>query len=182
MRDLALLAVIAILIPFILRQPWLGVLVGAWISLMNPHRYAFGFANDFPFALIVALATVAAMVFGKHKIEFPRHAITFMIIMLMFWFTVTTAVRARAGRRVRPVDQRDEGVPARPAVGASSSARGRRSTPSSGSSCCRSASSASRAGCSRSPPGACTRSMGRPAAAMFPTTMPSASRSSWSCR
>ena len=60
MRDLALLAVIAILIPFILRRPWIGVLVGAWISLMNPHRYAFGFANDFPFAFIVALVTVAA--------------------------------------------------------------------------------------------------------------------------
>jgi hypothetical protein len=45
MRDLALVAVIAILIPYILRQPWLGVVVGAWISFMNPHRYAFGFAN-----------------------------------------------------------------------------------------------------------------------------------------
>src|SRR6185295_7362829 len=90
MRDLALLAAFVIAIPFVLRKPWIGVLVGACISLMNPHRYAFGFANDFPFALIVALATVAAMVLGRHKIEFPRHSITFMIIVLMFWLTVTT--------------------------------------------------------------------------------------------
>jgi hypothetical protein len=89
MRDLALVAFIAILIPYILRQPWLGVVVGAWISLMNPHRYAFGFANNFPFALIIALLTVAAVVFGKKKVEFPRHSVMIMILLLMFWFTVT---------------------------------------------------------------------------------------------
>ena len=89
MRDLALMALMAILVPYILRQPWIGVLVGAWISLMNPHRYTFGFANDFPFAFIVALVTVAAVVLGRQKIEFPRHPITIMIVMLMFWFTVT---------------------------------------------------------------------------------------------
>ena len=76
-------------IPYILRQPWLGVVVGAWISLMNPHRYAFGFANNFPFALIIAILTVAAVVFGRKKIEFPWHPITVMILVLMFWFTVT---------------------------------------------------------------------------------------------
>jgi len=89
MRDLALLAIIAGLIPVIMRHPWIGVLVGAWISLMNPHRYAFGFANNFPFAFIVALATVASLVFGKQKIEFPRHGVLVMIILLMVWFSIT---------------------------------------------------------------------------------------------
>jgi len=85
MRDLALVAFIAILIPYILRQPWLGVVVGAWISLMNPHRYAFGFANNFPFALIIALLTVAAVVFGKKKVEFPRHSVMIMILLSGFY-------------------------------------------------------------------------------------------------
>jgi len=89
MRDLALLAIILISIPYILRKPWIGILVGAWISLMSPHRYTFGFGYDFPFAFIVALATVAAVVLGKQKIEFPRHPVTYLIVALMVWFTVT---------------------------------------------------------------------------------------------
>ena len=34
--------------------------------------------------------TVAAVVFGKQKIEFPRHPIVYMMLVLMVWFTVTT--------------------------------------------------------------------------------------------
>lgn len=90
MRDIALTGVILILIPFILKMPWIGILVGAWISFMSPHRYAFGFAYDFPFAFIVALVTIAAVVFGRQKVVFPRHPIVYLMIMLMTWFTVTT--------------------------------------------------------------------------------------------
>ena len=90
MRDVALMLVFVILIPFVLKRPWIGILVGAWISLMSPHRYTWGFAYDFPFAFVVALVTVAAIVFGKYKVEFPRHPIVYMILLLMVWFTVTT--------------------------------------------------------------------------------------------
>ena len=90
MRDFALLAFLVIVIPFILKRPWIGILVGAWISLMSPHRYAWGFAYNIPFAFIVAVVTVSGLVFGKHKIEFPRHPIMYMLLVLMTWFSVTT--------------------------------------------------------------------------------------------
>ena len=89
MRDIALFAVIVGSIPFILRQPWIGILVGAWISLMNPHRFAFGFAYNFPFAFVIALVTVAGMISGKSKISFPWHKTTILMILLVIWMTVT---------------------------------------------------------------------------------------------
>jgi len=90
MRDIALFLLIFGTIPFILRRPWIGILVGAWISLMNPHRYAFGFAYDFPFAQVIAGAVIAGMFLNKDKVEFPRNAVTLFIVLLMIWMTVTT--------------------------------------------------------------------------------------------
>lgn len=89
MRDIALLMAMCVAIPYIIRDPWIGVVIGTWISLMNPHRFAWGFAYNFPFAFIVALLTVGSVVLGKKKIEFPRHPITYLIIALPLWFTVT---------------------------------------------------------------------------------------------
>ena len=88
MRDIALTGFILVLIPVILRRPWIGILVGAWISLMNPHRYTFGFAYDFPFAFVVALVTVVAMLFNRKEIEIPRHPIVYMLLTLMDKFGV----------------------------------------------------------------------------------------------
>ena len=47
-------------IPFILRKPYIGILVWSWIGFMNPHRLSWGFAFDMPFALIVAIVTLLA--------------------------------------------------------------------------------------------------------------------------
>jgi len=44
MRDLFVTAVIFGLLPFIFKRPWVGILVWAWLSYMNPHRLAWGFA------------------------------------------------------------------------------------------------------------------------------------------
>ena len=60
MRDIAVLVAVFGTLPFILRWPWVGILVFTWLSLMNPHRLAYGIATNFPFALIVALTTLAS--------------------------------------------------------------------------------------------------------------------------
>ncbi len=64
MRDVAITLVILATIPFILRYPWIGVLVFVWISLFSPHRYAWGFAYDFQFVMIVALVTLVSVLDG----------------------------------------------------------------------------------------------------------------------
>lgn len=55
MRDILVTALILGSLPFILRRPYIGILVWAWVSYMNPHRLTWVFAYDLPFAQIVGV-------------------------------------------------------------------------------------------------------------------------------
>jgi len=68
-RDLFVTAIILGIVPFIFKRPWVGILLSAWISYMAPHRLCWSFAYDFPFAMIVALVTIASYLFSKEKKE-----------------------------------------------------------------------------------------------------------------
>ena len=90
MRDIALTLVILGFIPVILKRPWIGVLVFTWVSIFNPHRFAYGFAYDFSFAMVVGVTTMIGMLFNWKQVRFPVNAITILIILLPIWMTVTT--------------------------------------------------------------------------------------------
>lgn len=90
MRDLVVFGIIFGLLPFCFMRPWVGLLVFSWISYMNPHRFTYGAAYDFPFAMIVAAATLAGFFFTKDKDKF--HFEREFVIILLLWvvFTATT--------------------------------------------------------------------------------------------
>jgi probable O-glycosylation ligase (exosortase A-associated) len=90
MRDLLLLAVIVGGIPFILRSPWIGVIFWAWVSVMNPHRLAWGFAYDLPIAQIVAAATVLGMFLTKDDRRFKGGAAAWVLLAFVLWMVFTT--------------------------------------------------------------------------------------------
>jgi probable O-glycosylation ligase (exosortase A-associated) len=58
MRDLLLAAIVAALVPAILARPHIGLLAYVWVSLMAPHRLTFGFAREFPWAMLLFAATL----------------------------------------------------------------------------------------------------------------------------
>ncbi|MEK6528783.1 MAG: putative O-glycosylation ligase, exosortase A system-associated [Nitrospirota bacterium] len=89
MRDIILFAIIFGLIPFCFLRPWIGILVFSWISYMNPHRFTWGPAYDFPFAKIVAIVTIIGLFFTKDKIPLPKTRETILIILMGIYFTVT---------------------------------------------------------------------------------------------
>ena len=90
MRDLIVLLLVFGSIPFIFYRPYIGVLVWAWLGYMNPHRLTYGFAMDFPFAQIVAIVTMVAMVISKEskKILWSREIIVLAIFLV--WMLITT--------------------------------------------------------------------------------------------
>ena len=45
MRDFLIVGILLSVLPFALRYTWVGVLLWNWISLMNPHKLAYGFAK-----------------------------------------------------------------------------------------------------------------------------------------
>lgn len=90
MRDLIIFAVIFAMIPMVLKRPAFGVVVFAWISIMNPHRLTYGSAKDFQFAAIIAVATMAAMLFSKEPRRYPWTPVTILILVFATWMTLTT--------------------------------------------------------------------------------------------
>jgi len=89
MRDIAITLVVFSLIPLILKYPWTGVLVFAWISIFNPHRFAWEFAYDFQFAMVVGVATVVGMLLHWKEVRLPINSITILLMLLPFWMSVT---------------------------------------------------------------------------------------------
>jgi probable O-glycosylation ligase (exosortase A-associated) len=90
MRDIAVTLIILGSIPFILRRPWVGVLMWTWVGIMNPHRLTWGFAYSMPFAMIIGLATLIALIFSKEKKPFPVTAATMILVAFVLWMNITT--------------------------------------------------------------------------------------------
>jgi probable O-glycosylation ligase (exosortase A-associated) len=90
MRDIVVSVVIFGSLPFILWRPYIGVLVWTWIGFMNPHRLTWGFAYDMPFALIVALVTLVAMLSSREPKKIPWTRETVVLLIFIAWMLVTT--------------------------------------------------------------------------------------------
>lgn len=67
MRDIALAAIIVVLLVWALARPWIGVLTWTWIGLMNPHRLTYGFMFTFPTAAVVAAVTLLGLLVTKER-------------------------------------------------------------------------------------------------------------------
>src|SRR3569833_3319697 len=63
MRDLFVTMVVLGSLHMILYRPYIGVLMWSWIGYMNQHRLSWGFANNFPFVMIVAVTSLMAIMF-----------------------------------------------------------------------------------------------------------------------
>src|SRR4051812_45041593 len=89
MRAVLLFLFVFGLLPAIFFQPVVGAYLWAWLSLMNPHRLAFG-AENFSFALVVAVATLLALVVTRKRYSLPMTSITLVWILLVAWMSFTS--------------------------------------------------------------------------------------------
>lgn len=90
MRDILITLIIVGLIPMIIRRPAVGALAWAWISMMNPHKLAYGFAASLPFAQLIAAVTLLSFVFSSRKKPLPIQGGTLLLLALIAWMTVTS--------------------------------------------------------------------------------------------
>ncbi|AKH19709.1 putative O-glycosylation ligase, exosortase A system-associated [Sedimenticola thiotaurini] len=90
MRDIVITLLVFGSLPFILRNAYIGVLVWSWLSYMNPHRFGWGFAYNFPFAQIVALVLLISVLFSKEKKSIPITGLTVFWILFLLWMGVTS--------------------------------------------------------------------------------------------
>jgi probable O-glycosylation ligase (exosortase A-associated) len=94
MRSLLVALLIFGSLPFIIVKPHVGVLVWSWIGYMNPHRLTWGFAYQFPFAMVVGLTTIAAWAFSREPKTLPWHPLVLLLAMFAAWISLTTLYAA----------------------------------------------------------------------------------------
>ncbi len=91
LRDLFVTLVVFMSLPMILARPYYGILVWSWLSYMNPHKLSWGFAADFPFAQIVAITTLVALVIRKNEVRsVPWTRESILLLMFTGWMFITT--------------------------------------------------------------------------------------------
>ena len=90
MRDIALFAVIFGALPFALFHPWIGAMLWTWVSLMNPHRLAWGAAFNFPFAAIVAGTTLLGLLLTRDRRSLPMTSPVIVLMLFVVWMCITS--------------------------------------------------------------------------------------------
>jgi putative inorganic carbon (HCO3(-)) transporter len=90
MRDIALAGVLVFLLAMAVARPFVGVLVWSWISFMNPHREAFGFAQTMPWAMLAFVATVFGCILAREPRKFSLNWVTGLLLLLGLCVTVTS--------------------------------------------------------------------------------------------
>lgn len=90
MRDLALFAFLAFVLLRIWKDPYIGALAWVLVGVMNPHRLAWGPAFSFPFAQVIALALLAALLVYKGPKEMKGGAPAVVMAIFLAWCVVTT--------------------------------------------------------------------------------------------
>jgi putative inorganic carbon (HCO3(-)) transporter len=89
-RDAIVFLIVFGSLPFIWKRPAIGVLMFAWLSLMNPHRLTYGAAYDFPFATLVAGMTLISLLAAKQPKNFPVTPVTVTLLVFTAWMTLTS--------------------------------------------------------------------------------------------
>ena len=90
MRDLLLVIIVLVSVPVTLMQPFAGVLVWQWVSLMNPHRLAWDFAYDLRVALIVGATTIVAWIASRETKYPPTVPPVYWLIAFAIWISIST--------------------------------------------------------------------------------------------
>lgn len=92
LRDLLILSIVAIGALLALRRPWVGVMLWTWLSIMNPHRYAWGLAYSAPVAAAAAGSTLLGLIFTKNRQSPFQGAPVWWLLALAIWITLSWAM------------------------------------------------------------------------------------------
>ncbi len=93
MRDLIIVSIVALGCLYGLKRPWVGLVVWIWLSIMNPHRFAFGFAYSAPLAQMAVASVGLGLLITKDRLSSPFQGgpVTWFV-MLTLWITLTWAL------------------------------------------------------------------------------------------
>lgn len=89
LRDIVLGIVILVAGLYALRRAWTGVLLWTWISVMNPHRYAWGALVNAPVAAFAGGIALLGLVFTKERRSPFIGAPVTIFALFVIWMTLS---------------------------------------------------------------------------------------------
>src|ERR1700678_2205181 len=90
MRDLFLGPLLLAILIQTFRTPSSGVLGWTWLTLMTPQKLIWGVLSGMPINFILALATLATLLFTSDKKKFPLNTTTNLWIMFLAAITCSS--------------------------------------------------------------------------------------------
>lgn len=90
MRDILLTLILVGLLPISFKRPYIGALIFALISLLNPHRFTWGFAYSMPWAMAYAGVTILGLLATQERQiadSIKRYA---PVLIYLAWMAVTS--------------------------------------------------------------------------------------------
>src|SRR5215472_7218893 len=90
MKGLAFFAIVIVIAPIGLFNPFYGMMYYNWFALMKPEWLFYGFPHSIPVAMIVAICTFLGWLFSKERKVPPFDATTWLVLILCVWMGITT--------------------------------------------------------------------------------------------
>lgn len=90
MRDILVTIIFFGALPYVFKKPQIGIYLWSWIGYMNPHRLGWGFAYNFPFAYISAIAIIISFFSARREITFFWSPLFTWLVALNAVFLVST--------------------------------------------------------------------------------------------
>ena len=89
MRGLIVFVAVICAMPVAFVSPFFGMMFYNWFALMKPE-WLYGFPRSIPVAMLVAICTFLGWLFSKERKLPPIDATFVLVLLLLFWMTVTT--------------------------------------------------------------------------------------------
>ena len=90
MRDLILVLFLFVAVFYCFKRPFIGIAAWAWIALMAPANWAFGFSNDFRLNLTIVVVTVLSYLFAHKQKKFVFNSLSFWVMAFAFWTLISS--------------------------------------------------------------------------------------------
>ncbi|MBK7841740.1 MAG: hypothetical protein IPJ49_29465 [Candidatus Obscuribacter sp.] len=89
MRDILLISIVIPMAILALKRPWIGVMLWTWLSIMNPHRYTYGFAYSAPLAALAVAVTMIGLMSTKERESPVKGTEVKIFIWFIVWITAS---------------------------------------------------------------------------------------------
>ncbi|WP_417623529.1 putative O-glycosylation ligase, exosortase A system-associated [Paremcibacter congregatus] len=91
MRDIFIFSAVLCIMLAALRKPQIGILGWLWLSIMNPHKEAFGWIYSLPVLDMIAGVTFLSVLINFKKAEKAMlHPIAIILLIFYFWACMST--------------------------------------------------------------------------------------------